>query len=103
MSKMAIIAKLTAKEGKRDDLLAALGQLFDAVEDEPGTEVYAVHHDLGDENSVWFYELYTDAEAATVHGKSEAMKAAGGAFAELLDGRPELTFLGPVQAKGVAL
>lgn len=103
MAKMAIVAKLTAREGKRDEILAAFDQLFPAVEGEAGTEVYALHKDAGDENILWFYELYTDGDAATAHGQSEAMKATGAALRDLLDGRPDLVFLQPVRAKGISL
>ena len=103
MGKVAVIAKMTAKEGRRDDLLEALKPLSAAVQDEPGTEVYAVHTDAASPNDVWFYELYRDQDALIAHGTSEAMKAAGGALAELLDGRPELYFLGPEAAKGLSL
>jgi quinol monooxygenase YgiN len=50
---------------------------------------------------VWFYELYRDGDALAAHGGSEAMKAMGPPLASLLAGRPELTFLTPVRAKGL--
>ena len=103
MSKIAVIAKLTARSGRRDDLVAALAPLSEAVEDEAGTEVYAVHLDTGDADVVWFYELYGDDAALAAHSGSEAMKSAGGALAEVLAGPPEITLLSPVRAKGIAL
>jgi quinol monooxygenase YgiN len=103
MSKVALMAKLTAAEGKRDDLVAAFQSIFDAVAQEEKTEVYALHLDASDENVVWFYELYTDQAGFDAHGTSEAMKAAGASLGPLMGGRPELTFLTPVKAKGISL
>lgn len=102
MSKVALLAKLTAAEGKRDELVEAFSSMFDAVAGEAKTEIYALHLDASDENVVWFYELYTDQEGFDAHGKSEAMKAAGASLGPLLGGRPELIFLTPARAKGVS-
>ena len=101
MTKVALVAKMTAAPGKRDELVEAFGALFDAVAGEDGTEVYALHLDAGDEDVVWFYELYRDMESLTAHGTSDAMKAMGAAFGSLLGGAPELSFLTPVRAKGL--
>ena len=103
MGKVGIIAKMTAKDGQRDALVAALQPLMDAVNNEPGTEVYAMHSDTATPDVVWFYELYTDQDAMIAHGTSDAMKAAGTQLAELLMGRPELYFLAPEAAKGLSL
>jgi quinol monooxygenase YgiN len=101
MAKVALVAKMTAASGKRDELVEAFGPLYEAVAGEEGTEIYALHLDATDADVVWFYELYRDGDALAAHGGSEAMKAMGGAFASLLAGRPELIFLTPVRAKGL--
>jgi quinol monooxygenase YgiN len=103
MSKVGIIAKMTAKAGQRDALVEAMQPLLDAVKDEPGTEVYAMHSDTVTPEVVWFYELYTDQDAMIAHGTSDTMKAAGAQLADLLEGRPELYFLAPESAKGLSL
>jgi quinol monooxygenase YgiN len=103
MSKVAIVAKMTAKEGQRDQLVQALQPLLEAVNDETGTEIYAMHTDASAPEVVWFYELYTDQEAMMLHGTSQTMKAVGGELAGLLDGKAELYFLEPKAAKGVSL
>ena len=103
MAKVAVLAKLTAADGKRDELIAAVGSMCEAVAGEEKTEIYALHKDAGDPNVVWFYELYTDQEGFNAHGSSEAMKAAGSALGGLLGGRPELIFLEPVRAEGLTL
>src|SRR3954471_17847755 len=63
MSKTAILAKLTAQPGKRDELVEALGPLVEAVDQEPGTELYVLHTSATEPDVVWFYELYTDQDS----------------------------------------
>ena len=101
MSKVALLAKLTAADGKRDELVEGLKGAIRAVAGEEKTEVYALHVDAGDANVVWFYELYTDQEGLTTHSTGEAVKALGG-LGPLMAGRPELIFLTPVAAKGLS-
>ena len=101
MSKTAIIAKLTAQSGKRDELVEALTSLVDAVAGEQGTELYILNESETEPDVVWFYELYTDQDALKVHSGSEAMKQVGGRLAGLLAGRPELIPVTPRCAKGI--
>jgi quinol monooxygenase YgiN len=101
MSKIAVIAKLTAQPGKRDELVAVLSAQVDLVATEAGTLIYALHTDLKDEQAVWFYELYTDGDALSFHGGTDAMKALGPKIAPLLAGRPEIIRMNPVVAKGL--
>ena len=103
MSKIAVLAKLTAQPGKRDEIIAAFEPMMKAVADEPGTELYAFHTANDDPDVVGFYELYSDGDALAKHGGSEAMKAAGGRLAGLVAGRPELIMLTPVSAKGLSV
>jgi quinol monooxygenase YgiN len=101
MSKVAVLAKLVAQEGKRDELVAVLSAQVDLVKDEEGTLVYALHTDMSDDVSVWFYEIYRDADALTFHSGTDAMKALGPKIAHLLAGRPEIKRLTPITAKGL--
>ena len=103
MSKIALVAKLTCKEGSRDAAVEILSKQVAALECEVGTEVYSLNVDKGDEVTIWFFELYTDKEALVAHGSSEVMKANGPLLAPLLDGRPEITRLTPIVAKGLTL
>ena len=101
MSKVSVIAKLTATEGQRDALVKVMEALVDAAADEKGTELYVLSLDKKDENTVWVYELYTDRDAFAEHGNSDAMKAAMGQFGGLLAGPADLIFNTPVRAAGV--
>jgi quinol monooxygenase YgiN len=101
MSKTALIARLPSAEGKRDELVAAFQPMLDHVNSEAGTEVYILHLDDGDENLVWVYERYVDADALAVHGGSDAMKALFGEIGPLMGGAPELIAMTPVGGKGL--
>jgi quinol monooxygenase YgiN len=102
--KPALLAKLTAKDGQRDALLSVIADLgMRNVSGEAGTEVYVAHKDQNDENVVWFYEMYSDNEALTAHGGSDAMKKFGRSTGEYMASRAELIFLEPVCAKGLEL
>src|SRR5687767_6660495 len=99
--KIACFAKLTAQPGKRDELVAVLEKIFETVEGEAGTEVYALHTDNAEPETVWFYELYSDQSAFDAHGKSDGMAAMIGALGGLLAGRPQLNLAAPVRSKGL--
>lgn len=103
MSKIAVVAKLIAAEGKRDDLVNALKPLLDAVQEEPGTLAYGLHTANDDANVVLFYELYEDDAALGAHSGSAAMKAVGPTLAGLLGGAPEILRYTPVGGKGFPL
>ena len=102
MSKVSLIAKITAKDGHRDairDVFAGQGMANAAAE--PGTEVYALNEDANDPNVLWFYEVYTDGDALAAHGGSDAVKALGGELRDHMAGRSELTFMTLVTAQGL--
>ena len=101
MARPALIAKMTAKEGRRDELVAGLAELVEAVESEPGTLLYALNLSAAEPDVVFFYEIYADADAVAAHAGSAAMKAAGAVMAELLAGRPELQRLELIGGKGL--
>lgn len=103
MSKIAVLAKLTAAEGKRSEAVAVLSAQVGLVNEETGTEIYALHTDDSDEVTIWFYELYLDAEALALHSGSPAMAALGPKLKGLMAARPEIMRLSPVTAKGLTL
>lgn len=102
MAQVAAVAKLTAAEGKGDELAAVIADLVGAVRDgEPGTLVYAAGRDGEEPDVFWFYELYDSTESAKEHSTGTALADAGGRMRGLLAGRPEVHRLSPVAAKGL--
>ena len=102
MAQVAAIAKLTAAEGKADELQAVITDLVTAVgAGEPGTLVYAAARDSENPEVFWFYELYDGPDSATAHSTGTALAEAGGRMRGLLAGRPEVHRLSPVAATGL--
>lgn len=99
--KVAVLARITAVPGKREELVTALKAAIDNANTEAGTLLYICHLDPDNADGVVFYELYTDRDAFTLHGNSDAFKAIGASLRGLAAGRPELTFLTPVIGKGL--
>lgn len=101
MSKIAILAKLTAQEGKREDLVAAIKLALPKADDEAGTLVYTCHTDETDQNAVWFYELYSDEDAMKAHMGGEVIKTMMPALGGLLGAPPEMHRITPFGGKGI--
>ena len=78
MAEIAMVVKLTAVEGKVDELLEAAAKLVAGTEGEDGTLQYVVHTDAADPNAIWFYERYADQAALDAHAGSTAMAEAMG-------------------------
>lgn len=95
----AIVAKLVAQPGKRDELVEVLKGMLPAVQAEAGTLTYIMHTCAAEPDAVYFYETYADDAALAAHSKSDAMKAAGPALAQVLAGRPQITVLEEIARK----
>jgi (4S)-4-hydroxy-5-phosphonooxypentane-2,3-dione isomerase len=100
VGKVSLLAKFVAHEGKGNELVAAFASLFEQVEREPGTEVYALNRSSSDPNTFWFYELYTDGGALGAHGSSDVMQQAMVKLGELI-AESEMIIGEPVRAKGL--
>ncbi|MFN0095275.1 MAG: putative quinol monooxygenase [Dehalococcoidia bacterium] len=89
---ITLVAKLTAAEGKADELKAVLSQMVaDVAAAEKGpVACYSLHTSDTDPNVFLFYEQYASKEAVDAHGKTPHMAAMGGKLAagKLLAGRP---------------
>ena len=102
MTQVAVVAKLTAAEGKSEELTAAIAALVAPVRDEePGTLVYAAAQDTADANVFWFYEFYGSADAAAAHSTGQALAAAAERMRGLLAAAPEVHRLTPIAGKGL--
>jgi quinol monooxygenase YgiN len=103
MSKISLIARLTAVDGKQAELEDAIRNVIATADEEDGLEVYSAHAVADEPGVYYFFEVYRDDDALAAHGKGDGMRAAMGAFGGLLAGRPEVTMLSPVAAKGLEL
>ncbi len=99
MSRIAVVAKLVAAQGKREELQAALTEHFARVEGEEGTLVFSWQVDFRDPDAFWAYEVYADREALGVHAEWAA--GAVEEMRDLLASDPEVFFCRPLMAKGL--
>ena len=101
MAQVAIVAKLTAADGKADELKAVIAELVGAVADtEPDTVIYAAAQDNDDPSVFWFYEYYGSEDAAAAHADGNALAAARSNMRGLLAAR-EVRPLTPIASKGL--
>jgi quinol monooxygenase YgiN len=102
MAQVSVVARLTAADGKADELKAVVADLVAAVHaGEPGTLVYAAAQDSENPDVFWFFEHYGSADDAATHSTGTALADAGGRMRGLLAGRPEVHRLTPVAATGL--
>jgi autoinducer 2-degrading protein len=84
VSQVAIVARVTVKEGKADEYVAAFTPLLEQAKTEPGTLLYAVHRSNDDPHVFWTTEVYADDDAFAAHSASEVHAAASPVFTELI-------------------
>jgi (4S)-4-hydroxy-5-phosphonooxypentane-2,3-dione isomerase len=84
VSRIAIVARVTVKEGKADEYVAAFAPLLEQAEKEPGTLLYAVHRSKDDPHVFWTTEVYADDDAFAAHGASDVHAAASPVLTELI-------------------
>ncbi len=84
MSHVAIVARVTVKEGKADEYVAAFAPLLEQARREPGTLLYAIHRSNDDPHVFWTTEVYADDDAFATHRASEVHATASLVFTELI-------------------
>jgi (4S)-4-hydroxy-5-phosphonooxypentane-2,3-dione isomerase len=84
VAQVAIVARVTVKEGKADEYVAAFAPLLAQAEREPGTLLYAVHRSRDNPRVFWTTEVYADDAAFAAHRASEVHAAADAVFTELI-------------------
>ena len=84
MSSVAIVARVTVKEGRAGEYVAAFAPLLRQAEEEPGTLIYAVNRSKDDPHVFWTTEVYADDAAFAAHSSSEVHAAAAPVFTELI-------------------
>ena len=84
MSHVAIVARVTVREGKADEYVAAFAPLLEQAKKEPGTLLYALHRSKDDPHVFWTTEVYADGDAFAAPTASEVHGAASPVFTELV-------------------
>ncbi|KKE98488.1 putative quinol monooxygenase [Mycolicibacterium obuense] len=92
---VVVVATMTAKPDSVDAVRDACTKAIEAVHDEPGCELYALHEADG---TFVFVEQWADAEALQAHGAAPAVGTLFGTIGEHLDGAPDIKMLAPVVA-----
>ena len=100
MSQVAIVARVTVKEGKAGQYVAAFAPLLEQARKEPGTLLYAVHRSKDDPDLFWTTEVYADEAAFAAHGASDVHAAATPVFTELI-ARADVIVGETLMAKGL--
>lgn len=101
MARTGSIARLTAREGAHNALLALLTQRIHATQEEAGTEVFTIHTDPTDPDAVWIYEVYADPESERAHQATAGYAQALAEMQAMLDGEPLVYPLIPLGGKGI--
>lgn len=92
MTRVVIFTRLTARPGRRDDLLALLDELAVATRAEAGNDVFVVHEARDDPDVVLGYEVFADEQAVTDHRATDAVRHARERLADLLVDDPLITY-----------
>ena len=100
MSHVAIVARVTVKEGKADEYVAAFAPLLEQAEKEPGTLLYAVYRSKDDPHVFWTTEVYADDAAFAAHSASGVHAAASKVFTDLI-AAADVTIGETLMAKGL--
>ncbi len=100
MPQVAVLARVRAKEGKGNELIAAFQPLLDQAENEPGTVLYLMNRSKDHPDVFWVSELYADEDAFAAHSGGEAMAKAAPTLGPLI-AESELIIGEPVTANGL--
>ena len=92
---VVVVASFTAKPESVDTVRAACKKAIEAVHDEPGCELYALHQ-TGD--TFVFIEQWADTAALQTHSTAPAVGALFAEIGEHLVGAPDLKMLEPIPA-----
>lgn len=87
-----IFTRLTAKPGKRNELIAALEELATSTRAEPGNREFVAYPARDDTDVVLGYELFDDQAAVDAHRATQAVADARARLDELLAQPPEITY-----------
>lgn len=67
MTQIGLLAKIVAKPGKEEDLLAELRRMIAPTRNEPGCLKYVLHKSSANASEFWFVEEWTSRDALDKH------------------------------------
>lgn len=91
MSARALVVKLVALPGRRDDLLALIERVRREIGAQPGCLAFNVHPE--DDDTLWIYELYADDAAWATHRDGPEYQAIQSELRDLFAVPPEVHVL----------
>jgi quinol monooxygenase YgiN len=83
-ARFGAVLQLTAREGKREELVQLLTNYGNTLDGEPGTTLFAAAADVNDEDIVWLWEEFEDEDAVRGHFEHDFFRALQLELAELL-------------------
>jgi quinol monooxygenase YgiN len=90
MSGIHVFATVFAAAGKEDALRAALVELAEASQTEPGVVQYSLHEDLQKPGNFYVFEAYKDQAAVDAHMGSPHLAAAFAKAGPLVSAAPTI-------------
>jgi quinol monooxygenase YgiN len=95
----ALINKLTAKPGKRSEIIANLLESGKPFQDNPNCILYLVNEDANDPNIIWVEDLWTSKEEHSAALNAPEMRPFIAKTIPLLESMPEQMEVIPVGGK----
>ena len=97
----ALLNKLTAKPGKRDEVMKILLEAGKPFNDNPACLLYLVYKDVNDPNVIWVEDLWTNKDNHTAALARPEVRPLVAQAIPLLEGMPEQREIEPVGGKGL--
>lgn len=85
----AMVGKLTAQSGKREDLIKILLRAASTVSELSGCRSYIVNEDVADPAAIWVFEVWDDKESHDASLKDKWVRALISEAMPLMAGPPE--------------
>ncbi len=93
---VAVVAKIRVQDGKADELVQLLKDIFPLVKQEEGTLYYTVNRDRTDPNLVVVLEKYKDDAAFAAHSSTPHLADLFAKAQSLVEGDMELMMMDEV-------
>jgi quinol monooxygenase YgiN len=101
MGRFSVAMKMVVREGRGDELEAALDGVFRQIEDEPGTEIYLLNRCADNPDVFFAYEVFSSKADFDAHCATDTVRALRPVLAELVVST-ELLHGEPVRGRGLA-